>query len=273
MNEIGTYMEIPKEQISANSYNPNEMTDDDEQRLKTSMSRNGMLQTILVYKRGEDDYVIVDGEHRWKVAPPESKVRAIVIDDDDIEVIRDNLSIKEGIVANTKEDVLKHLTVIINKLRGTMTPMKLADLIESLQVEETKKASLMLMDEAEIETYSLLDEIEEEKQKIIEKEVNFDKAELVSGILKSIKGLVDVQFDIKDRKFFYDGDEFELEGATITISKNYQAKANIRYRHLVNDDDTEEFVDNIKNEDTIDEQDGQDSNRTIEEDTDEETSD
>lgn len=237
MDEIGKYEEVLKEDISPNSYNPNSMTEAEEKRLKTSMDRNGMLQTVLLYKDSNDKYIIVDGEHRWKTSPKGSKIRSIVITDDDLDDIKVNLEQKEGIKVDSKDDVLKHLTVIMNKLKGTMTPTKLGDLIESLSIEETEKASLMLMDEQEIQFYSLVEEIEDEKSKIHEKEFNQDKSEVIKWKVKSVEGLQSVILNIKDKQFLVDGEEKELESLNMTVDGKLKAIINCRYKDIIKDEE------------------------------------
>lgn len=239
MEEIGKYEEVLKEEIQANSWNPNSMTEGEEKRLKTSMDRNGMLQTVLLYKDSNGKYTIVDGEHRWKTSPKGTKIRSIVIEDKDLEEIKVNLEQKEGIKVDTNEDVLKHLTVIMNKLKGTMTPTKLGDLIESLQVEEAEKANLMLMDEQEIQFYSLVEEIEEEKNKIHEKEFNQDKSEVIKWKVKSVEGLASVILNIKDKQFMVDGEEKELESLTMTVNGKLQSVINCRYKDIIKDEETQ----------------------------------
>jgi len=242
MIEVGIYKEVHKSKIKANTWNPNVMTDEELNRLKKSMDRNGMLQTVLLYEEKEDDYMIIDGEHRWRTAGDDENIRAIVINDMDIEVIKDNLKDREGLVIEDRDDVLKHLTVIMNKLRGNATPTKLGELLESLSIEETNKANLMLMDEQEIQFYSLVEEIEDEKRSIHEKEFNQDKAEFIKWKVKDVTGLKSVSLDIKNSEFYVDGDKKELETLTMTVNKKLKAVVNCRYRDIKKDEPEESDV-------------------------------
>lgn len=236
MKDIGEYKEILKEHINPNKWNPNVMTDDEKKRLKTSVDRNGMLQTVLLYENSETDYTIIDGEHRWLNADDKTKIRSIVLKESDLATIKSNLEKKEGIIINNNEDILKHLTVIMNKLRGNATPTRLGELIESLSVEETSKANLMLMDNEEIQFYSLIEEIEEEKKKLHEKEMSQDDAEFIKWRVKDVTGLKSVILNIKDKEFLIDGEKKELESMTMTVNGKLQTTLNCRYKDIDLDD-------------------------------------
>lgn len=58
---------IPAEQLSANDYNPNKVSQDNLELLKQSILSNGWTLPIVV----RPDYTIIDGFHRWTVAKQE----------------------------------------------------------------------------------------------------------------------------------------------------------------------------------------------------------
>ncbi|VVB90727.1 Nucleoid occlusion protein [uncultured archaeon] len=70
---IGECIQIPVGKLKPNSYNPNEMSNEDFNSLVDSIANAGFLSTnpllvrpIAPVKNSEYEYEIVDGEHRWK---------------------------------------------------------------------------------------------------------------------------------------------------------------------------------------------------------------
>jgi len=61
-----TWIELEK--IHPNEWNPNEQDEVTFNQLVKTISEEGFDQPIVVHQRGEDDYVIIKGEHRWRVA-------------------------------------------------------------------------------------------------------------------------------------------------------------------------------------------------------------
>jgi len=160
MTDIGKYEEVPKDKIVANSWNPNVMTDKEEEKLGENIDRNGFLQTVLLYKQQDGKYMIIDGEHRWKTAK-QDKLRSIVLDDTDLEQIKKKL-ISKGIPVNNKDDVMKALTANMNRQRGTMSPALFGEMISGMEIDDSMKGALLQMEEEELKFYQLVDEIEEE---------------------------------------------------------------------------------------------------------------
>jgi len=257
MEDIGRFEEVPKEKIHPNPWNPNIMTDEEKNRLNTSMERNGFLQTVLLYKESDDSYMVLDGEHRWSAARDGSNVRSIVVDDKDLAAIKKNLQEKEGTQVDNKEDLLKHLTVVLNKLKGTMTPTKLGELIDSLELDKASKAEFMLMDQQEMEFYSLVEEIEDEKTRIHEKEFGQDQGQVVKWRVKDVEGLHGVAMDLGNSKFYVDGEEKELESLTMTVNGKLKAVLNCRYKDIKED--------GPEGEESTDDREGQAEEATVEE--------
>lgn len=61
--------EIPIHQIRANPYQPRQSFDEQElAQLSESLRQNGMLQPVIVRRRGDGVYELVAGERRWRAA-------------------------------------------------------------------------------------------------------------------------------------------------------------------------------------------------------------
>ena len=58
---------VPVEQLTANDYNPNKVSQDNLELLKQSILSNGWTLPIVV----RPDYTIIDGFHRWTIARQE----------------------------------------------------------------------------------------------------------------------------------------------------------------------------------------------------------
>lgn len=56
---------LPRDEIEPNSWNPNEMSEDDRDMLRKSIRNHGWTRPIVVHAA---EYYIIDGEQRWTVA-------------------------------------------------------------------------------------------------------------------------------------------------------------------------------------------------------------
>ena len=103
------------ETLKPNDYNPNVMTEAVFQFLINQIKTKGFRQPILINK----DLVIIDGEHRWRAAQQLElkKVPCIVIEEE-----RDERMIS---------------TIAMNKTRGDMNPLQLAECIHELHKKYT----------------------------------------------------------------------------------------------------------------------------------------
>ena len=103
--------------ISPNDYNPNVVGEDVLAKLRSEIADRGMCEPILVRKRGDDGYEIIDGEHRWQICKELGwqEIPCIIQDYDD------------------KEAKIK--TLQLNYMRGSAVPIKLAYLIHDLNKE------------------------------------------------------------------------------------------------------------------------------------------
>lgn len=103
--------------IEPNKYNPNQMDHARFTTLRKEIREEGFLQPLLLRanpnKKGKQ-YIIIDGEHRWKAAKSEglTEVPAIIV----------NKDVPQSQIA----------TINMNRLRGEFDSVKLAHLIVDL---------------------------------------------------------------------------------------------------------------------------------------------
>ena len=63
------FKEIPIDQIEKNNENPRSAFDEEKiDELATSIRSMGVLVPVTLYEKGEDKYVLLDGERRWRAA-------------------------------------------------------------------------------------------------------------------------------------------------------------------------------------------------------------
>ena len=107
---------IELNRIIPNDYNPNVVSEDILAKLRQEIGQKGLCEPILV--RGRDNgYVIVDGEHRWRICR--------------------ELGWEEipCIITNFDNNEARIKTLQLNYMRGSVVPVKLAALIHSLNKE------------------------------------------------------------------------------------------------------------------------------------------
>ena len=110
---------VPREDLHANSWNPNRQAPPERRLLKISLLENGWTQPLVV--RLIDGLLeIVDGYHRWKIAEN-----------------RDVAALTGGLVPVVElpecDPVLARLaTIRHNRARGTHYVLKMADLVAEL---------------------------------------------------------------------------------------------------------------------------------------------
>lgn len=62
---VKNYKIVPMSQVSPNRWNYNEQTKEMFEKTKLSIHHQGFVEAIIVRRIGQDQYEIVDGEHRW----------------------------------------------------------------------------------------------------------------------------------------------------------------------------------------------------------------
>ena len=103
--------------VSANPWNPNEMTDDMRRAARESIDRFGFIDPITVRPVGKGRYQIIDGEHRWEEAKAAGHKTV------------------PAIVLSVTEAEAKKLTVLLNEIKGSADLPKLGSLLSEIRSE------------------------------------------------------------------------------------------------------------------------------------------
>lgn len=119
---------VPREKLTSNNYNPNVVDKEELDLLEQSIITNGWTMPIVV----DEDYVIVDGFHRWKISD-RPRIREQM-----------NHTVPVVKVKYIDPDHKKYGTVTHNRARGAhlLKPMQkiVEDLINSgKSIEEIQK--------------------------------------------------------------------------------------------------------------------------------------
>ena len=113
---ISTVAWVPREMLTANSYNPNHVAPPELKLLKLSILEDGWTQPIVA----RPDHVIVDGFHRWTVSA-----------DPEVAALTDGLVpvvyLHEADAAHLRMSTIRH-----NRARGEHIVVKMADIVAEL---------------------------------------------------------------------------------------------------------------------------------------------
>jgi len=110
-------VDLPLKDLVPNAYNPNVVEEAIMLQLKKDIERVGVKQPVIVREDEEKKgtYIIIDGEHRWRVAT-----------DLGLETIPCE-------VMGIDENEAKIMTITMNRFRGEFDTIKLAVVLKSLQ--------------------------------------------------------------------------------------------------------------------------------------------
>ena len=107
---------VPAEKVIANNYNPNNVARNNMELLEQSIIDNGFCFPIVtIYDDEMDEYVIIDGFHRYTI-------------------LKEWLGVKEIPVIVLKHDIKKRMaaTIQFNRARGVHQVELMADLVQAL---------------------------------------------------------------------------------------------------------------------------------------------
>lgn len=149
------YRKVKVKDIKANDYNPNEMTEDLFEALKKEISEKGFLMPVLL----NTDNTIIDGEHRWKAAW--------------------DIGLEEipAIIKEMTPEEAKIGTINMNQIKGNLNPIKMAKLLEDLKTTFSldELSSKIFMDNSELESYDMLNDLPDLDMSLLEKEAKLIK--------------------------------------------------------------------------------------------------
>lgn len=153
-------------QIAPNDYNPNVVSEDILAKLRAEISQKGLCEPIILRRKGNDGYEIVDGEHRWRVCKELGweEIPCIIQDYDDNEA--------------------KIKTLQLNYMRGSAVPVKLASLIHELskEIKLEDLAKRLPYEEPQMLNNLELLKLPEDFGKVVEEQARKEAEELPSVI-------------------------------------------------------------------------------------------
>lgn len=110
------YLTVEASLLRKNGFNSNQVSPENEAKIRESIERNGIFKPILVRTvPGESGYEIIGGEHRWE--------QAVELGYDDIPIV--NL----GAITETKA---KEISVIDNARYGVDDTLSLAEILKDI---------------------------------------------------------------------------------------------------------------------------------------------
>lgn len=164
---LSTLQWVDRDKLTANSYNPNKVSEENLQLLIQSIQTNGWTLPIVV----RPDYTIIDGFHRWTVAGREP-LRTLL-----------GNKVPVVIVSHTDEAEDMYGTITHNRARGThlLEPMKA--IVKKLinDGKSTKEICKQLGMRPE-EVFRLSDFSKDEFIAMMSKGETYSKAEILSYI-------------------------------------------------------------------------------------------
>ena len=164
---LGSLQWVDHDQLRANDYNPNKVSEDNLALLVQSILTNGWTLPIVV----RPDFTIIDGFHRWTVAGREP--------------LRTKLGGKVPVVIVTHEDEAEDMygTITHNRARGThlLEPMKA--IVKKLMAEgkDVKEIGRQLGMRPE-EIFRLSDFSKDEFIRLMAKDTTYSRAEIITRV-------------------------------------------------------------------------------------------
>ena len=117
---------IPVEEIEANSWNPNEMSNDEFDWLVEEITENGFIDPLEVVPMADGGFRILGGAHRWQAA------KALGMEEVPCVVLSDKKW--------QDKDLQKFVTVRLNQLHGKTNPDKMITLYRELEAKYGEKS-------------------------------------------------------------------------------------------------------------------------------------
>ena len=113
----GDILKLPIDRIMPNTYNPNEMSEEAFSFLEENVEQVGFVDPIVVTPDKDDNFVIIDGQHRWE------QQRMTGVEDIPCVIVSNEIF---------DEKTLMLQTVRLNNIRGSLNPDKFNSLIDKL---------------------------------------------------------------------------------------------------------------------------------------------
>lgn len=153
-SNVTYYRQLGTDEVKPNTWNPNTMDEENQERLERSITLYDQLQPIII----DENNVIIDGFHRWKQAKKLGKKFV------DVYIIK-------GLTLAQKQD----LSLSMNQIKGVQDPYKVAQLLSNIKDEELKGIAQFVLPYNEFEISqmtAMLKEDDERKQEFSDKMAN-----------------------------------------------------------------------------------------------------
>ncbi len=122
---------VPINSILPNNYNPNKMAIPEKRLLLNSMLDHGITQPLLVGPEKNEQYVLIDGYHRWSIIKTNIELRERL--DNNVPVVILNTSNKNQIVA----------TIRHNRARGQHQIGEIGEVVKTLSTSGWSPRKIM----------------------------------------------------------------------------------------------------------------------------------
>ncbi|MFI1954818.1 ParB N-terminal domain-containing protein [Streptomyces xinghaiensis] len=117
---VSSLVWMPRESLTANSWNPNKQAPPEHRLLKTSILENGWTQPIVARDQDDGTYEVVDGYHRWTVSA-----------DPEIAALSGGL-VPVVVLPPTDPATARMATIRHNRARGTHHVLGMAEIVSDL---------------------------------------------------------------------------------------------------------------------------------------------
>lgn len=175
---VGGVQQIEIALIETNPFQPRKNFDEEAlQELANSIEEFGLIQPIIVLKKGEDSYILIAGERRLRATKMlgNTEIKAVILD--------------------TDESKLRELALIENIQREDLNPIELAhsykDLIEALDITQEGLAQYIHKSRTQVTNTLRLLNLDEHTQKLImEGKITQGHAKILVGLDKDDEKMV-----------------------------------------------------------------------------------
>lgn len=133
---------IPKDKLHPNPWNPNHMKPRQQEAVSESIKHYGQVMELLVrpHPEIEEEYQIIDGEHRYNILPAE---------------------VYCNVIHGLPDAEAKKLTIVMNETRGSADKIELAQLLSEIKDDLGDDLGLALpYEENELEELIKLSEVD-----------------------------------------------------------------------------------------------------------------
>ncbi|MGB9811763.1 MAG: ParB N-terminal domain-containing protein [Dictyoglomus turgidum] len=216
------YLPVHKIVIKENSFLTKQMSEEEFEKLKTSITNIGMVYPIIVRDEGDGSYRVIEGRHRYKavVELGWSEIPCIVLDKDaspqelygamyDPELFRKHYTVEEieKFIQERDQKIEQSVKAYYSRLANQLPPDVLQKIAGELNINSVKKLDRLLsavlpeLKKKDDELFKKEQEIESLKERIahLQNEVK-EKESLVKAKIDNLKAEIDKRIDEEVQK-------------------------------------------------------------------------